>query len=406
MPAKKTAAKPAVKVPAQAASKVAAKPAANAAAKPTLSPAAKIKKIESLVIPKTMKAISKKFKKEGLTLVTVPVPEIGVDDVLIKVDRTGICGTDVHIYKWDEWAQKTIPAPMVVGHEFVGVVVKKGANVHDIQLGDIVSAEGHVVCGICRNCRAGRFHLCRADKGIGVTRQGAFAEYVSVPKTNVWIHAQGINPDVMSIFDPYGNATHTALSFPVLGEDVLITGAGPIGAMAAGIVRHAGARNVVITDTNDYRLGLAKKMGKNIRTVNILKEKLDDVMDELNMTEGFDVGLEMSGVPVAFQEMVEKMANGGKIAILGIPSSGTSINWNRVIFKGLTLRGIYGRQMWETWYMMTTMLQSGFSIDPIITHRFAYSDFEKGFQEIFTGKSGKVVLSWSNAIQELGIPRD
>ena len=394
---------PAKKSPAKPAAKISAKPVAKAA---PVKPSAKLKAIESLVIPKTMKAISKKFRKEGLTLVTVPVPEIGVDEVLIKVDRTGICGTDVHIYKWDEWAQKTIPAPMVVGHEFVGVVVRKGANVHDIQLGDIVSAEGHVVCGICRNCRAGRFHLCRADKGIGVTRQGAFAEYVSVPKTNVWIHAQGINPDVMSIFDPYGNATHTALSFPVLGEDVLITGAGPIGAMAAGIVRHAGARNVVITDTNDYRLGLAKKLGKNIRTVNILKEKLDDVMHELNMTEGFDVGLEMSGVEVAFKEMVEKMANGGKIAILGIPSSGTSINWTRVIFKGLTLRGIYGRQMWETWYMMTTMLQSGFSIDPIITHRFKFSDFEKGFQEIFTGKSGKVVLNWSDSIKELGIPRD
>ena len=394
---------PAKKSPAKPAAKISSKPVAKAA---PVKPAAKLKAIESLVIPKTMKAISKKFRKEGLTLVTVPVPEIGVDEVLIKVDRTGICGTDVHIYKWDEWAQKTIPAPMVVGHEFVGVVVRKGANVHDIQLGDIVSAEGHVVCGICRNCRAGRFHLCRADKGIGVTRQGAFAEYVSVPKTNVWIHAQGINPDVMSIFDPYGNATHTALSFPVLGEDVLITGAGPIGAMAAGIVRHAGARNVVITDTNDYRLGLAKKLGKNIRTVNILKEKLDDVMHELNMTEGFDVGLEMSGVEVAFKEMVEKMANGGKIAILGIPSSGTSINWTRVIFKGLTLRGIYGRQMWETWYMMTTMLQSGFSIDPIITHRFKFSDFEKGFQEIFTGKSGKVVLNWSDSIKELGIPRD
>lgn len=351
---------------------------------------------------KTMKVLMKKERAEGLWLEEAPVPSIGVDDVLIKVDRTGICGTDVHIYKWDAWAQATIPTPMTVGHEFVGVVVAIGANVTNTAEGDIVSAEGHVVCGKCRNCHEGRPHLCKADKGIGVTRDGAFAEFVSVPKSNVWKHAPGIHPDVMSLFDPYGNAAHTALTFPLLGEDVLITGAGPIGAMAAGIARHAGARHVVITDMNDYRLGLAKQMGKNITTVNVAEQKLEDVMAELQMSEGFDVGLEMSGNPHAFNQMIGSMSNGGNIAILGIPAEGTSIDWNRIIFKGITMRGIYGRKMWETWRQMTTMLQSGFSIDPVITHRFDYSDFEKGFESIFTGNSGKVVLNWSNCIEELG----
>ena len=343
-----------------------------------------------------MDAIIKPKAEPGLALSREPIPDVSLDDVLIKVHKTGICGTDVHIYQWDDWAKATVPTPMIVGHEFYGEVVEVGANVTDVKIGDTVSAEGHVVCGRCRNCRAGRFHLCKNDQGIGVTRAGAFAEYVSVPKTNVWVHAPHINPEVMSIFDPYGNATHTALSFPVLGEDVLITGAGPIGVMAAAIVCHAGARHVVITDVNDYRLELAKRMQSRVQTVNVAKQSIAEVVAGLGMTEGFDIGLEMSGSPQAFNDMVGMMANGGRIALLGIPQQDTTIDWGRVVFKGLTIRGIYGRKMWETWYMMTSMLQSGLNIEPVITHRFGYHDFEQGFDVIFSGESGKVVLNWMN----------
>jgi len=321
---------------------------------------------------------------------------MGINDVLIRIDRTGICGTDLHIYNWDAWAQKTIPVPMVVGHEFVGRVVAIGSNVSDFKPGDIVSGEGHVVCGRCRNCMAGRRHLCADTKGVGVNRPGAFAELLSLPMTNVWHHAPGIDPDVASIFDPFGNAVHTALSFPVLGEDVLITGAGPIGVMAVAIAKHAGARFVVITDLNDYRLDLARKMGAT-RAVNVGQGgDLKAVQKELGMTEGFDVGLEMSGSGQALASMVDNMAHGGKIALLGIPPGKVDIDWNKVIFNMLTLKGIYGREMYETWYQMTVMLQSGLDIKPVITHRFHFTDFEKGFQVMKSGQSGKVVLNWAN----------
>jgi threonine 3-dehydrogenase len=316
--------------------------------------------------------------------------------VLIRIDRTGICGTDLHIYNWDAWAQKTIPVPMVVGHEFVGRVVAVGSNVSDFKPGDIVSGEGHVVCGRCRNCMAGRRHLCADTKGVGVNRPGAFAELLSLPMTNVWHHAPGIDPDVASIFDPFGNAVHTALSFPVLGEDVLITGAGPIGVMAVAIAKHAGARFVVITDLNDYRLDLARKMGVT-RAVNVGQGgDLKAIQRELGMTEGFDVGLEMSGSSQALASMVDNMAHGGKIALLGIPPGKVDIDWNKVIFNMLTLKGIYGREMYETWYQMTVMLQSGLDIKPVITHRFHFTEFEKGFQVMKSGQSGKVVLNWAN----------
>jgi threonine 3-dehydrogenase len=340
-----------------------------------------------------MKALVKKESKPGLWLQDVPEPKTGINDVLIRVDRTGICGTDLHIYKWDAWAQKTIPVPMVVGHEFVGEVVGAGSNVADFRPGDVVSAEGHVVCGRCRNCLAGRRHLCKDTQGIGVNRTGAFAEYISMPMTNVWHHQPGIDRDVASIFDPFGNAVHTALSFDLLGEDVLITGAGPIGVMAAGIARHAGARYVVITDVNDYRLGLAKKMGADV-ALNVTRGKLPDVQEQLGMKEGFDVGLEMSGNPAAFRDMIDNMAHGGKIALLGIPSEPMAIDWNKVVFNMLTIKGIYGREMYETWYKMTVMLESGLDIRPVITHRFHYTEFEKGFQAMLSGQSGKVVLSW------------
>jgi len=309
------------------------------------------------------------------------------------VDRTGICGTDLHIYKWDAWASKTIPVPMVVGHEFVGEIVEVGSNVKDFFPGDVVSAEGHVVCGRCRNCLAGRRHLCKDTKGIGVNREGAFAEYISVPMTNVWHHKHDVDRDVAAIFDPFGNAVHTALSFPVLGEDVLVTGAGPIGIMAAAVARHAGARYVVVTDVNDYRLELAKKMGAT-RVVNVSREKLGKAQNELGMKEGFDVGLEMSGNPAAFREMIENMAHGGKIAMLGIPSEQIAIDWNKVVFNMLTIKGIYGREMYETWYKMTVMLESGLDIRPVITHRFHYTEFEKGFEAMKSGRSGKVILNW------------
>jgi len=343
-----------------------------------------------------MKALVKSNAKPGLWLEDVPRPEIGINDVLIHVDRTGICGTDVHIYKWDAWAQKTIPVPMVVGHEFVGEIVEVGSNVTDFHSGDVVSGEGHVVCGRCRNCLAGRRHLCADTKGIGVNRPGAFAEFLALPMTNVWHHTNGIDRDVASIFDPFGNAVHTALSFPLLGEDVLITGAGPIGIMAVAIAKHAGARFVVITDVNDYRLELAKSMGATV-ALNVKNGSLADVQKQLGMKEGFDVGLEMSGSPAAFREMIDNMCHGGKIAMLGIPSGEMPIDWNKVVFNMLTIKGIYGREMYETWYQMTVMLQSGLNIKPVITHRFHYTEFEKAFEVMMSGQSGKVILDWKGS---------
>jgi threonine 3-dehydrogenase len=325
----------------------------------------------------------------------VPVPEYGINDVLIQVLRTGICGTDLHIYQWDAWAQKTIPVPMVVGHEFVGRIVAVGSNVHDFYPGELVSGEGHVVCGRCRNCLAGRRHLCKDTSGVGVNRPGAFAKYLALPMTNVWHHREDIDLDVAAIFDPLGNAVHTALSFDVLGEDVLITGAGPIGAMAAAVVRHAGARHVVITDVNDYRLQLARQLGAT-RTVNIRQEKLGDVQRELGMREGFDVGLEMSGQASALHDMLDNLCHGGKLALLGIPTEPIAIDWNVVVFNMLTIKGIYGREMYETWYKMSVMLESGLDIAPIITHRFPYTDFLEGFRVMQQGQTGKVVLDWSS----------
>lgn len=342
---------------------------------------------------KTMKALVKKRSEVGIWLDEVPVPDYGINDVLIKVIRTGICGTDLHIYLWDDWAQRTIPVPMVVGHEFVGEIVALGSNVIDFSVGDLVSGEGHVVCGRCRNCMAGRRHLCAKTLGVGVNRPGAFAEFVSLPATNIWLHSKGIDLDVASIFDPFGNAVHTALSFDVLGEDVLITGAGPIGIMAAAVVRHAGARFVVVTDVNPWRLELAKKMGAT-RVVDVRSERLPDVQRELGMREGFDVGLEMSGNSQAFADMVDNMAHGGKIALLGIPSSGLAIDWNKVIFNMLTIKGIYGREMYETWYKMSVLISSGLDITPVITHRLPLERFEEGFLAMKEGASGKVVLSW------------
>jgi threonine 3-dehydrogenase len=340
-----------------------------------------------------MKALVKSRSEPGLWLEDAPEPAIGINDVLIRVLRTGICGTDLHIYNWDEWAQRTIPVPMVIGHEFVGEIVETGSNVNDFHKGDIVSAEGHVVCGRCRNCLAGRRQLCAHTKGVGVNRPGAFAEYISVPMTNIWRHKDNIDLDVAAIFDPFGNAVHTALSFPVLGEDVLITGAGPIGIMAAAVVRHAAARHVVITDINHRRLELARKMGVTL-AVNTMETPLPEVQKRLGMQEGFDVGLEMSGVGSAFREMLANMSHGGRIAMLGIPSKDIAIDWNIVVFNMLTIKGIYGREMYETWYKMTVMLESGLDIRPVITHRFPYQDFEKGFEVMRTGDSGKVVLRW------------
>ncbi|MEE2947318.1 MAG: L-threonine 3-dehydrogenase [Verrucomicrobiota bacterium] len=340
-----------------------------------------------------MKALVKNEPREGLWLDEVKQPEVGRNDVLIKVDRTGICGTDLHIYKWDDWARKTVPIPLVVGHEFVGEIVETGADVKDFRVSEIVSGEGHVVCGHCRNCMAGRRHLCNDTAGIGVTRPGAFAEYIALPQTNVWVHKPEIDRDVASIFDPYGNATHSTLSYPVLGEDVLVTGAGPIGIMSAAIARHAGARHVVITDINEYRLDLARQMGVT-RAVNVAKEKIADAQAELGMDEGFDVGLEMSGNPSAFNDMLENMCHGGKIAMLGIPEKEMAIDWNTVVFNMLTIKGIYGREMYETWYKMTVMLEGGLDIKPVITHRFGFEEFGKGFETALSGESGKVILKW------------
>jgi threonine 3-dehydrogenase len=323
----------------------------------------------------------------------VPVPGIGINEVLIKVLRTGICGTDVHIYEWDAWAQRTVPVPLVIGHEFVGRIETVGGNVTDFRPGDIVSGEGHVVCGRCRNCLAGRRHLCKAPVGLGVERHGAFAEYLTLPVTNVWLHDTTIPRDVQAIFDPLGNAVHSALSFPVLGEDVLITGAGPIGIMSIAVVRQAGARHVVITDINPYRLELARKMSPT-RVVDVRTEHLSEVQRELGMKEGFDVGLEMSGSPAAFRAMLDNLCHGGRIAMLGIPEAEVAIDWRKVIFNGLTIKGIYGREMYETWYKMTVMLQSGLDITPVITHVMPFHDYEAGFAAMRAGESGKVVLVW------------
>src|SRR5262245_14985720 len=338
----------------------------------------------------TMQALVKKKSEEGLWLDNVPVPTIGINDVLIKVLRTGICGTDLHIYKWDAWARRTIPVPMVVGHEFVGQIVELGSNVHDFHVGEIVSGEGHVVCGRCRNCLAGRRHLCKDTQGIGVNRPGAFAEFLALPVTNVWVHDPHIPRDVQAIFDPFGNAVHTALSFDLLGEDVLITGAGPIGIMAAGVVKHAGARHVVITDVNPYRLELARKMGATL-ALDVRTQTLAGAQKQLGMREGFDVGLEMSGNSTAFRDLLANMCHGGKIALLGIPDKEIAIDWNLVIFNMLTIKGIYGREMYETWYKMTVMLQSGLDLRPVITHRFAFHEFQKGFDVMRSGDCGKVV---------------
>jgi threonine 3-dehydrogenase len=343
-----------------------------------------------------MRALVKQEPAPGLVMMDVPEPEIGINDVLIRVDRTGICGTDLHIVDWNEWAQQTVPVPLVIGHEFVGEIVEVGSNVSDFHPGDLVSGEGHVVCGRCRNCMAGRRHLCAFAKGIGVDRPGAFAEYISLPMTNVWHHDASIDRDVAAIFDPFGNAVHTSLQFPVLGEDVLITGAGPIGLMAAAVVRHAGARHVVITDVNPYRLDLARTIGVTV-ALDVRESSLAETQAKLGMKEGFDVGLEMSGNPAALQDMLANMSHGAKIAMLGLPDEPFPIDWKTVIFDQLTLRGVYGRQMYETWYMMTVMLQSGLDISPVITHRFPAERFEDAFASIRTGETGKVLLYWTDA---------
>lgn len=342
-----------------------------------------------------MKALVKSRAERGLWLEEIPVPEIGINDVLIRVHRTGICGTDVHIYNWDEWAQQTIPVPMAIGHEFVGEIARIGANVSDFRVGDLVSGEGHVVCGRCRNCLAGRRHLCAATLGVGVNRPGAYAEYIALPMTNIWRHTSGISEDIAAIFDPFGNAVHTALTFPVLGEDVLITGAGPIGLMAIPIVRKAGARHVVITDLNPFRLDLARKMGATL-AIDPTKTPVAEAQKQLGLQEGFDVGLEMSGSRAGFVEMIENMCHGGKIAMLGIPAKPMEIDWRKVIFNMITIKGIYGREMYETWYKMSVLVESGVDISPVITHRYSHKDFEKGFEAMISGNTGKVILDWTD----------
>ncbi len=340
-----------------------------------------------------MKALSKLKAETGIWMTDAEKPKMGHNDLLIKIRKTAICGTDMHIYNWDDWAQATIPVPMVVGHEYVGEVVDLGQEVRGFNIGDRVSGEGHITCGHCRNCRAGRVHLCRNTVGVGVNREGSFAEYLVIPAYNAFKIPDNISDELASIFDPFGNAVHTALSFDLVGEDVLITGAGPIGIMAAAVAKHVGARHVVITDINPYRLELAEKMGAT-RAVNVAEQKLEDVMSELGMTEGFDVGLEMSGVPVAFNSMLNNMNHGGKISMLGIPPSDMAVDWNQVIFKGLVIKGIYGREMFETWYKMASLIQSGLDISPIITHQFHIDDFQKGFDTMGSGQSGKVILNW------------
>ena len=341
----------------------------------------------------TMKALVKSHPEPGLWEEDVPIPDVGINDVLIRILKTGICGTDLHLYHWDDWARRTVSVPLVIGHEFVGEIVRMGENVADFFPGEIVSGEGHVVCGRCRNCLAGRRHLCAHTQGVGVNRAGAFAEFISLPMTNVWHHRPGIDLDVAAIFDPFGNAVHTALSFPVLGEDVLITGAGPIGILAASVARHAGARFVVVTDVNEYRLELARRMGATV-ALNVRDGSLADVQAQLGMSEGFDVGLEMSGNASALSDMIGAMCHGGKIAILGIPSAPMAVDWNTIVFNMLTLKGIYGREMYETWYKMSVMLQSGLDVTPVITHRFPASEWRTGFEVMESGQSGKVVLNW------------
>nr|WP_218892237.1 L-threonine 3-dehydrogenase [Granulicella arctica] len=337
----------------------------------------------------------KSRSERGIWLEDVPEPEMGINDVKIRVLKTGICGTDLHIYEWDAWASATIPIGLTIGHEFVGEVVAIGSNVADVTLGQLVSGEGHVVCGRCRNCLAGRRHLCAHTSGVGVNRNGAFAEFIVLPTTNIWQHSATVDRDVASIFDPFGNAVHTALEFPVLGEDVLVTGAGPIGIMAAAVARHAGARYVVISDPNPYRRALAEKIGVTL-AVDPRATTLKQAQQQLNMQEGFDIGLEMSGNPHAFRDMLANMSHGGKIAMLGIPSEDISINWNQVVFNQLTIRGIYGREMYETWYKMTVMLESGLDISPVITHRMNWRDYEEGFAAMRSGNSGKVILDWAD----------
>lgn len=341
-----------------------------------------------------MKALAKLKAEEGIWMVKdAPIPEPGHNDLLIKIRKTAICGTDVHIYNWDDWSRKTIPVPMITGHEYVGEVVGMGEEVKGFAVGDRVSGEGHITCGHCRNCRAGRTHLCRNTVGVGINRQGCFAEYLVIPAFNAFKIPDNISDELAAIFDPFGNAVHTALSFDLVGEDVLISGAGPIGIMAAAVCKHVGARNVVITDINEYRLGLARQMGVT-RAVNVAQQNLRDVMTELGMTEGFDVGLEMSGAPPAFRTLLEVMNHGGRIALLGIPPGEMAIDWNLVIFKGLFIKGIYGREMFETWYKMAALIQSGLDLTPVITHRYHIDEFQQGFDEMRSGRSGKVVLSW------------
>jgi len=342
----------------------------------------------------TMKALVKAKPEQGLWLQDIPIPDIGYDEVLVKISKTAICGTDVHIYNWDKWSQQTIPVPMHIGHEFVGTIEKIGSHVTDFKLGDIVSGEGHIICGHCRNCLAGRRHLCKDTKGIGVNRPGAFAQYLAIPVSNVWYCDKNIPLDILSCFDPLGNATHTALSFDVLGEDVLITGAGPIGCMAATIARHAGARHIVVTDVNPYRLSLAKKAGAT-HTIDVSSDTVQDAQKTLGMREGFDVAMEMSGNPAALNTILDNMCHGGKIALLGIMPDQTQIDWNKVVFNMLTIKGIYGREMYETWYKMTSMIQTGLDISSLITHTFHYTEFEKGFKVMRSGRSGKVILDWN-----------
>ncbi len=345
----------------------------------------------------TMKALVKAKPEKGLWLKNIPIPTIGKNEVLIKVSKTAICGTDLHIYDWNTWAQNTIPVPMQVGHEFVGHIAETGENVLDFQPGDLVSGEGHLVCGLCRNCLAGRRHLCMSTRGVGVNRPGAYAEYLAIPVTNVWYCDPNIPLDVLACFDPLGNAVHTALSFDLLGEDILITGAGPIGCMAAAVARHAGARHIVVSDINPFRLKLAEKLGATL-TIDVRHENISAAQEKLCMKEGFDIALEMSGNPSAFDAILDNMCHGGKIAILGIMEKKYEMDWNTVVFNGLTIKGIYGREMFETWYKMTSILQTGLDITPIITHRFHFTEFENGFEAMHTGKSGKVILSWEDDV--------
>ncbi|EAR10440.1 L-threonine 3-dehydrogenase [Reinekea blandensis] len=340
-----------------------------------------------------MKALAKLKAEPGIWMTDAPEPEVGHNDLLIKIRKTAICGTDVHIYNWDHWSQENVPLGLVTGHEYAGEVVGMGQEVQGFKVGDRVSGEGHITCGHCRNCRAGRRHLCRNTQGVGVNRAGAFAEYLVIPAFNAFKLPDEVTDDMASIFDPFGNAVHTALSFNLVAEDVLITGAGPIGIMAASVAKHVGARNIVITDVNDYRLGLASQMGAT-RTVNVAQERLEDVMQQLGMAEGFDVGLEMSGVPSAFRSMLKAMNHGGKVALLGIPPEQMGIDWNDIIFKGLELKGIYGREMFETWYKMAGLIQSGLDLNPIITHHFSVDDYQQGFDIMRSGQSGKVILEW------------